>query len=387
MIPYGKQNISQDDIDAVVEVLQSDWLTQGPKVPAFEQAICDYTGGKFAVAVNSATSALHIACLALDVGPGDRVWTSPITFVASANCALYSGAKVDFVDVNPESGNMCPEELKAKLDQAKREGTLPKVVIPVHLCGHCCDMAAIAELGKAYGFKIIEDASHGIGGSYQGHKLGSCEFSDITVFSFHPVKIITSAEGGMALTKSQVLADKMTLFRSHGISREPNTLLRPDEGGWYYEQHTLGFNYRMTDLQAALGLSQLKRLDEFVCKRNQLAANYSQALFKLPVVSVEPLPVSMSARHLYMIRLREAGRRREVFDTMRERGVQVHVHYFPVHLQPYYLSLGFKEGDFPAAEQFYHEILTLPLYPTLDETAQQKVLAELTSSLNTRAAS
>ncbi|GAB1142020.1 MULTISPECIES: UDP-4-amino-4,6-dideoxy-N-acetyl-beta-L-altrosamine transaminase [Shewanella] len=387
MIPYGKQDISRDDIDAVVEVLQSDWLTQGPKVPAFEQALCDYTGGKFAVAVNSATSALHIACLALDVGPGDRVWTSPITFVASANCALYCGAEVDFVDVNPESGNMCPEALKAKLEQAKREGTLPKVVIPVHLCGHSCDMAAIAELGKAYGFKIIEDASHGIGGCYQGNKLGSCEFSDITVFSFHPVKVITSAEGGMALTKSQLLADKMALFRSHGISREPNTLLRPDEGDWYYEQHTLGFNYRMTDLQAALGLSQLQRLDEFVCKRNLLATYYSQALAKLPVVSVEPLLGSVSARHLYMIRLKEAGRRREVFDTMRERGVQVHVHYFPVHLQPYYLSLGFKEGDFPAAEQFYQEILTLPLYPTLDETAQQKVLDELTSSLNTRAAS
>lgn len=387
MIPYGKQDISRDDIDAVVEVLQSDWLTQGPKVPAFEQALCDYTGGKFAVAVNSATSALHIACLALDVGPGDRVWTSPITFVASANCALYCGAEVDFVDVNPESGNMCPEALKAKLEQAKREGTLPKVVIPVHLCGHSCDMAAIAELGKAYGFKIIEDASHGIGGCYQGNKLGSCEFSDITVFSFHPVKVITSAEGGMALTKSQLLADKMVLFRSHGISREPNTLLRPDEGDWYYEQHTLGFNYRMTDLQAALGLSQLQRLDEFVCKRNLLATYYSQALAKLPVVSVEPLLGSVSARHLYMIRLKEAGRRREVFDTMREQGVLVHVHYFPVHLQPYYLSLGFKEGDFPAAEQFYQEILTLPLYPTLDETAQQKVLDELTSSLNTRAAS
>ncbi len=381
MIPYGKQDISKADIQAVVEVLESDWLTQGPKVPEFEQALCDYTKAKYAVAVSSATSALHIACLALGVGPGDRVWTSPITFVASANCARYCGATVDFVDVNPESGNMCPNALRAKLEQAALHGTLPKVVIPVHLCGHSCNMAAIAELGVQYGFKVIEDASHGIGGSYNGHKLGGCKYSDITVFSFHPVKIITSAEGGMALTNSRNLAETMRLLRSHGISREQDVMMRPDEGEWYYEQRMLGFNYRMTDIQAALGLSQFRRLNEFVMKRNQLAESYSHGLANQPVSSVEPLSGSISARHLYMVRINEYQRRRQVFNMMRERGVHVHVHYFPVHLQPYYLSFGFKAGDFPNAEQFYEEILTLPLYPALDGMNQEKILGELTACL------
>jgi len=381
MIPYGKQDINQADIDAVVAVLQSDWLTQGPKVPAFEQGVCEVTGARFAVAVSSATSALHIACLALDVGPGDRVWTSPITFVASANCALYCGADIDFVDVDPHSGNLCPQALAVKLAQAKTEGTLPKVVIPVHLCGHSCDMAAIAELAKEYGFKVIEDASHGIGGSYQGHKLGSCHYSDITVFSFHPVKIITSAEGGMAMTNSAELADKMALLRSHGINRKPELLQRPDEGGWYYEQHALGFNYRMTDLQAALGLSQLTRLSEFVAGRNQLAAVYHSALRGLPLELVEPLENSFSARHLFIIRLVSSELRRRVFDTLRGQGIQVHVHYFPVHLQPYYLTLGFKAGDFPNAEGFYSEILTLPLFPTMGVAAQEEVIDRLATCL------
>ena len=381
MIPYGRQDISQDDIDAVVEVLQSDWLTQGPNIPAFEQALCDYSGAKFAVAVNSATSALHIACLALGVAPGDRVWTSPITFVASANCALYCGATVDFVDVDPSTGNMSSEALRIKLIQAKSQGALPKVVIPVHLCGHSCDMAAIFELGKEYGFKIIEDASHGIGGSYQGHKLGNCGYSDITVFSFHPVKIITSAEGGMALTRSRLLADKLALFRSHGIRRDPDTMLRPNEGDWYYEQHELGFNYRMTDLHAALGLSQLNRLDHFVAERNRLAAIYDSYCSDLPVTPVDPLTGSQSARHLYMIRLHQSERRREIFDILRAKGIQVHVHYFPVHLQPYYLGRGFKEGDFVSAEAFYQQILTLPLYPTLASSDQQRVINELAACL------
>lgn len=381
MIPYGKQDISQGDIDAVVEVLKSDWLTQGSKVPAFERAVCEATGAAFGVAVNSATSALHIACLALGVGPGDRVWTSPITFVASVNCALYCGADIDFVDVDPITGNMCPQALEAKLRAAKTSGTLPKVVIPVHLCGHSCDMAAIANLADEYGLHVIEDASHGIGGSYQGHKLGSCRYSDITVFSFHPVKIITSAEGGMAMTNSPELAEKMALYRSHGITKIPDRMLRPDEGDWYYEQHELGYNYRMTDLQAALGLSQLTRLDAFVIERNRLAADYDTLLAGLPLRPVAPLANSVSARHLYVVRLRHAERRRALFDTMRASEIQVHVHYFPVHLQPYYLNLGFKAGNFPNAERFYREILTLPLYPTMGDSALQQVVAGLVAQL------
>lgn len=381
MIPYGKQDISQGDIDAVVEVLNSDWLTQGPKVPAFERAVCEATGAAFGVAVNSATSALHIACLALGVGPGDRVWTSPITFVASANCALYCGADIDFVDIDATSGNMCPRALEQKLRAARAAGALPKVVIPVHLCGHSCDMAAIAKLANEYGFKVIEDASHGIGGSYLGHMLGSCRYSDITVFSFHPVKVITSAEGGMAMTNSPELAEKLALYRSHGINRAPEKLHRPDEGGWYYEQHELGYNYRMTDLQAALGLSQLTRLDAFVIERNRLAADYDTLLTGLPLLPVAPLANSVSARHLYVVRLRHAERRRALFDTMRARDIQVHVHYFPVHLQPYYLNLGFKTGDFPNAERFYREILTLPLYPTMGDSALQHVVAGLEAQL------
>lgn len=366
MIPYGKQDISQQDVDAVVEVLKSDWLTQGPAVPAFEQAVADYVSARYAVAVNSATSALHIACLALEVGPGDRVWTSPITFVASANCALYCGAQVDFVDVNPDTGNMCPDALAAKLAMAKQSGHLPKVVIPVHLCGHSCDMQAIDALAKEYGFKVIEDASHGIGGSYQGYKLGSCQYSDITVFSFHPVKIITTAEGGVATTNSAELAKRMGLFRSHGVTRDKSLMSRPDEGDWYYEQHELGFNYRMTELQAALGISQMKRLDEFVAVRNDLAREYEPLLQDLPVSSVKALADSLSAYHLQMIRLDDCALRRRVFDAMRAAGILVNVHYFPVHLQPYYRKLGYQVGDFPNAESFYEQILTLPLHTHLD---------------------
>lgn len=365
MIPYGKQDISQADIDAVVEVLKSDWLTQGPKVPAFEQAVCDYTGAKHAVAVNSATSALHVACLALGVGHGDLVWTSPITFVASANCALYCGADIDFVDVDTASGNMCPKALERKLTDAKANGKLPKVVIPVHLCGHSCDMEAIATLAKEFGFKLIEDASHAIGGSFHGHKIGSGFYSDITIFSFHPVKIITSAEGGMALTNSKNLAERMALLRSHGITKEPLLMHRPQEGDWYYEQHLLGFNYRMTDLQAALGLSQLERIDEYVSVRNELAHEYDISLSELSLTSISPLPDSLSARHLYMVRLCEPKLRKSLFNFMREEGIQVHVHYYPVHLQPYYLERGFFEGYLPKAEQFYRQIVTLPVFPVM----------------------
>ena len=382
MIPYGKQDLNQADIDAVVEVLKSDWLTQGPKVPAFEQAVCDYTGAKYAVAVNSATSALHIACLALGVGPGDVVWTSPITFVASANCALYCGADIDFVDVDAATGNMCPKALEQKLIDANANGKLPKVVIPVHLCGHSCDMAAMTALAKEYGFKLIEDASHAIGGSFHGHKIGCGYYSDITIFSFHPVKIITSAEGGMALTNDDVLATKLRNHRSHGITKEPSLMLRPDEGDWYYEQHQLGFNYRMTELQAALGLSQMTRLDEFVSHRNRISEHYDSALKPLPLSIVRPLDNSVSSRHLYVIRLQQPEKRRALFDQLRQQGIQVHVHYFPVHLQPFYMGLGFKAGDFPNAEQFYKEILTLPLYPGLTFEEQHCVIVALIKGLS-----
>lgn len=378
MIPYGKHDIVADDITAVVEVLQSDFLTQGPKVPEFEKAICNYTGAAFSVAVNSATSALHIACLALDVGPGDVVWTSPITFVASANCALYCGAEIDFVDVDPETGNMCPIALADKLRNAER---LPKVIIPVHLAGHSCDMQAIGDLAKQHAVRIIEDASHAIGGSYQDQKIGACQHSDICIFSFHPVKIITSAEGGVVTTQQSDLAERMAQLRSHGIVKDPTIMLRADEGNWYYEQHELGFNYRMTDLHAALGLSQLSRLGQFVAERNSLAAIYDKQFNGLPLTSVDPLTNSVSARHLYMIRLHKSGQRRGIFDYMRAKGIQVHVHYFPVHLQPYYLNLGFKKGDFVNAEEFYQHILTLPLYPSLNDNDQQQIIDELYSCL------
>ena len=369
MIQYGKQDINQYDIDSVVEVLKSDFLTQGPKVAEFEDAVAHTVDAQFAIAVNSATSALHIACLALGVRNGDLVWTSPITFVASANCALYCGAEIDFVDVEPTTGNLCAQAFKVKLEHAKLLGRLPKVVIPVHLAGHSCDMQTISELAKQYQVKVIEDASHAIGGHFQGNKIGSCRFSDITVFSFHPVKIITTAEGGMLTTQDSELAATLILLRSHGITRELSQLTCPDEGDWYYEQHVLGFNYRMTDLQAALGVSQLTRLTEFVNTRNQLATRYHQQLLGLSLDCIEPLEDTYSARHLFMVRLHEPRRRKAVFNVMRSQGIQVHVHYFPVHLQPYYQQLGFAETDFIEAERFYQSILTLPLHQNL--TAEQ----------------
>ncbi|MGS0682082.1 UDP-4-amino-4,6-dideoxy-N-acetyl-beta-L-altrosamine transaminase [Shewanella sp. 125m-7] len=374
MIPYGKQDISQADIDAVVDVLKSDFLTQGPQVPAFEQAVCDYSGAAFGVAVNSATSALHIACLALGVGSVDIVWTSPITFVASANCALYCGAGIDFVDVDRNTGNMCPNALEKKLKQAKSQNCLPKVLIPVHMAGHSCDMQAIWQLAQSYGVRVIEDASHGIGGSYQHCKIGACQYSDITIFSFHPVKIITTAEGGIATTNDAALAESMQLLRSHGITKTPQIMLRPDEGDWYYEQHALGFNYRMTELQAALGNSQICRLDNFVGQRNKLVTTY---LEELNVTCVVPLDNSDSAYHLMIVLLPENIDRKVIFDAMRAAGIFVHVHYFPVHLQPYYQNLGFAEQDFPEAEYFYRHCLTLPLFPDLTEQDQRYILDTL----------
>lgn len=380
MIPYGRQDISEDDIQSVVDVLRSDYLTQGPVVPAFEKVVASYCGVSHAIAVNSATSALHIACLSLGVGPGDWVWTSPITFVASANCALYCGAQVDFVDIDPHTYNMSPEVLAQKLEEAGRAGQLPKVVIPVHMCGQACDMQAIRVLSQRYGFKIIEDASHAIGGKYRDEPIGNCRYSDITVFSFHPVKIITTAEGGMALTNDPKLANRMTLLRSHGITRDPEQMTHAPDGPWYYQQIDLGFNYRMADMQAALGLSQMQRLDEFVARRHALAKSYDECLADLPVVTPWQHPDSYSGWHLYVICLRQdktVPSHRLVFDTLREGGIGVNLHYIPVHTQPYYQRLGFKPGDFPEAEIYYAKAISLPVYPTMTEDQQDQVIAAL----------
>ena len=384
MIPYGRHDIRQADIDAVVEVLRSDFLTQGPTVPAFETAVAAKVGAAHAVAVNSATSALHIACLALGVAPGDVVWTTPITFVASANCALYCGASVDFVDIDPRSYNMSVAALRDKLERAAAEDRLPKVVIPVHLCGQPCEMAEIHALGQRYGFAIIEDASHAIGGRYRDEPIGNGRYSDVTVFSFHPVKIITTAEGGIALTQQDELAQRMQLLRSHGITRDPAQMRRAPDGPWYYEQVALGFNYRMTDLQAALGLSQVARLDDYVAHRHALARQYDEALADLPLVTPWQHPDSYSGLHLYVIRLQleRCGRsHREVFDALRAAGIGVNLHYIPVHTQPYYRGLGFQTGQFPAAERYYAEAISLPLFPSMTDAQQAEVVAALREAL------
>jgi UDP-4-amino-4,6-dideoxy-N-acetyl-beta-L-altrosamine transaminase len=384
VIPYGRQDITQADVDAVVEVLRSDFLTQGPAVPRFESELAAKVGARFGVAVNSATSALHIACLALELGPGDWLWTSPVTFVASANCALYCGAQVDFVDIDERTYNLCPQKLEAKLQQAERDGRLPKVVVPVHLCGQSCDMATIHALALRYGFRIIEDASHAIGGRYRDEYVGNCRYSDITIFSFHPVKIITTAEGGMAMTNDADLANRMNLLRSHGITRDPAQMTHATEGGWYYQQILLGYNYRLTDIQAALGLSQLERLDDYVARRHALRSHYDELLAALPVTTPWQFPNSHSALHLYPIRLQldRIGRtHREVFDELRLQGIGVNLHYIPVHLQPWYRQLGFVVGDFPNAERYYAEAISLPMYATLSDDAQQEVVAALTQAL------
>lgn len=377
MIPYGRQSISDADVKAVVDTLQSDFLTQGPAIPAFEEALAKYCKVPYAIAVNSATSALHIACLALDVKAGDRVWTSPISFVASANCALYCGAKVDFVDVEPDTGLMSVKALAAKLQQAAANNTLPKVLIPVHLAGHSCAMQQIATLCQPYGIRIIEDASHAIGGSYQQNKIGSCQFSDITVFSFHPVKIITTAEGGAALTKDMALAARMQLLRSHGITRNPDDMTEVSHGPWYYQQIDLGLNYRMTDLQAALGLSQLKRLDIFVNQRIDAVANYSALLQNLALDLPQECSTGQSSWHLYIVRLHDENLRLSTFETLRAAGIGVNVHYIPIHTQPYYQKLGFQWGDFPQAEYFYSRIISLPLYADLTQKSQDYVASVL----------
>ena len=380
VIPYGRQDISQADIDAVIAVLKSDFLTQGPSVPAFEKSVAEYCDAQHAVAANSATSALHIACLVLGVGKGDIVWTSPITFVASANCALYCGATIDFVDIDAQTYNMSVKCLEEKLELAKKIDKLPKVVIPVHLCGQPCDMASIYALSQKYGFKIIEDASHAIGGKYKGEPIGNCRYSDITVFSFHPVKIITTAEGGMAITNDAQLAKRMQLLRSHGITRDVNDMTHTPDGPWYYQQIDLGYNYRMTDLQAALGLSQMRRLNEFVTKRHVLANRYDQLLADLPVYTPWQHEDSFSGLHLYVIRLKlaEIGKtHRQVFEALRALGIGVNLHYIPLYFQPYYENLGFKAGYCIDAEQYYAEAISLPMYPTLSNADQDKVIHDL----------
>lgn len=385
MIPYGRQDITPQDIEAVINVLKSDFLTQGPMVPRFEQSVARHVGVQHALAVNSATSALHIACLALGLGPGDWLWTSPVTFVASANCGLYCGAEVDFVDIDPQTYNLCPKALEAKLLQAERDGKLPKVVVPVHLCGQPCDMQAIHALAQRFGFRIIEDASHAIGGKYQGEFIGSCRYSDITVFSFHPVKIITTAEGGMVLTNDALLAERMALLRSHGITRDPSKMTHESDGPWYYQQVDLGFNYRMTELQAALGVSQMDRLDKYVFRRHELARRYDQLLASLPVTTPWQHPDSYSGLHLYVIRLqldKLAISHRQVFEILREQGIGVNLHYIPVHTQPHYQRMGFNLGDFPEAERYYREAVSLPMFQTLTEQQQDEVVAALHKAIS-----
>ena len=383
-IPYGRQDIDDSDIAAVVDVLKSDFLTQGPIVPRFEQEVARYCGVPHAVAVNSATSALHIACLALGLGPGDVLWTSPVTFVASANCALYCGADVDFVDIDKDTYNLSPEALEAKLLRASETGKLPKVVVAVHLCGQPCEMQAIDRLAKMYGFAVIEDASHAIGGRYEDGPIGDCRYSDITVFSFHPVKIITSAEGGMAVTKDAELAHRMALLRSHGITRDPNLMTHAPDGPWYYQQIDLGFNYRMTELQGALGLSQMQRIDAYVARRHELARRYDELLQGLPVTCPWQHPKGYSGLHLYVVRLKLseiASSHLDVFKSLQKEQIGVNLHYIPVHLQPYYQRMGFKAGDFPEAERYYAEAISLPMYPKMTEAQQDFVVATLREAM------
>jgi UDP-4-amino-4,6-dideoxy-N-acetyl-beta-L-altrosamine transaminase len=385
MIPYGRQFISEADIQAVIDVLRSDFLTQGPVIPAFEQAMAEYCGAAHAVSVNSATSALHIACLAVGVGNGDLVWTSPVSFVASANCALYCGADIDFVDIDPMTYNLSTEALAEKLALAERNGRLPKVLIPVHLAGQPCDMEGINALRKRYGFKVIEDASHAVGGKYLGEYIGNCSYSDITIFSFHPVKIITTGEGGMAMTNDPQLARRMQLLRSHGITRDTSEMTRNPDGPWYYQQIDLGYNYRMTDIQAALGLSQMRRLDEFVSSRQAIANQYDELLRDLPLETPWMHPEGYSAFHLYVIRLKLSEltkTHREVFEGLRSMGIGVNLHYMPIYLQPYYAALGFKRGYCPEAERYYAEAMSIPMYPGLMEAEQQRVVDSLRMTLS-----
>ena len=377
MIPYGRQSIDQQDIDAVVSVLKSDWLTQGPLVPQFESAIADTCQANYAVATNSATSALHLAYLALGLSQGDLLWTTPITYVATSNAALYCHAHVEFVDIEPETGLMCPNTLEKKLAVANQQGRLPKIITVVHLAGQSCDMERIHKICQPYQIAIVEDASHTIGASYQDKPVGACTYSDICVFSFHPVKIMTTAEGGMALTNQKELADFMSYLRSHGVTRDPELFTEESHGDWYYQQLALGYNYRMTDIQAALGISQSQKLREFITRRNVLAERYQSAFENTPVIPLAQQQ-GTNAYHLYIVRLPNHEKQRKViFSVLREAGIGVNIHYIPVHLQPYYQHLGFRKGTLPNAERFYQEIMSLPLFPALDEADQDYIIEQL----------
>jgi UDP-4-amino-4,6-dideoxy-N-acetyl-beta-L-altrosamine transaminase len=376
MIPYGKHFIDQDDIDAVVDVLKNHNLTQGEKVPEFEDALCQYTGAKYCTTVNSATSGLHVACLALEVGPNDIVWTVPNSFAASANCALYCGASVDFVDISPVTFNICIDSLKTKFNQASEENRLPHTLVVVHFAGTTCDMRSIFEICQQYGVHIIEDAAHSIGASYNGHKVGCCEFSDMAVLSFHPVKSMTTAEGGAVLTNSAKLNKKLVLFSKHGITRDPDLMPNPQHGPWHYQQISLGFNYRLNDMQAALGLSQLKKLDGFMQTRRKIALRYFEELADLPITLPSPQDLEQHSWHLFMIVLNHHDRSK-IYKQLHENGVGVNVHYIPIHTHPYYQQLGFRHGDFPNAEYFYDNALTLPIYPSLSDEQQTRVIETL----------
>jgi UDP-4-amino-4,6-dideoxy-N-acetyl-beta-L-altrosamine transaminase len=381
VIPYGRQAISDDDILSVQDVLRSDWLTQGPTVELFEKSVAHYCGAQHSVAICNATSALHLACLALGLAPNDTVWTSPNTFVASANCALYCGANIDFVDIDPRTYNICPKALARKLEQAELAGKLPKIVIPVHFAGQPCDMQAIHVLAKKYNFFIIEDASHAIGATYLTTKIGDCSYSDITIFSFHPVKLITTGEGGMALTNNPDLHHKLILLRSHGITRDQDHMTKQSEGDWYYQQIALGYNYRMTDIQAALGRSQLQQLDKFIERRRHLVERYDAEFSQLPILLPWQHTDGKSAWHLYVIQLHNADKRQAVFNALIKAGIHVNVHYIPIHTQPFYQRLGFNIGDYPEAEMYYQRAITLPLYYKLRDEEQSYIIEKLRNAL------